>query len=83
MEHILKLQEINGYGSKFFDWNIKYESAIYNNKIEPQEYDFFKFSSNKRLIKDYLLRKKGVTFTGSLCDAAKKYLFNITSSNLN
>ena len=47
------------------------------------KFSHFKFSSNKRLIKDYLLRKKGVTFTGSLCDAAKKYLFNITSSNLN
>ena len=80
MDHILKLQEINGYGCKFFDWNLNYENALYNNKLEPQEYKFFKFSSNYGVIKDYLSRKKGVTFTGALCETAKKYLFNITNS---
>ena len=70
MKNILKLQEINGCGAKFFDWNPEY------NLLEPQESKFFKFSSNL-LIKDYLSQKKGITFTGPLCDAAKKYLFNI------
>ena len=79
MEHILKIQELNGYGCKFFNWDTKYEDALYNNKLEPQEYNFFKFSSNP-VIKDYLSRNKGVTFTGALCDKAKKYLFNITNS---
>tara|TARA_B100000795_G_scaffold193995_1_gene148261 strand:+ start:2550 stop:3893 length:1344 start_codon:yes stop_codon:yes gene_type:complete len=79
MEHILKIQELNGYGCKFFNWDTKYEDALYNNKLEPQEYNFFKFSSNP-VIKDYLSRNKGVTFTGALCDIAKKYLFNITNS---
>lgn len=79
-EHILKIQEINGYGCKFFNWDTNYENALYNNKLEPQEYNFFKFSSNHSVIKDYLSRNKGITFTGALCDVAKKYLFNITNS---
>ena len=75
MKNILKLQEINGCGAKFFDWNPEYKNAL----LEPQESKFFKFSTNL-LIKDYLSQKKGITFTGPLCDAAKKYLFNITNS---
>jgi hypothetical protein len=78
MKNILKLQEINGCGAKFFDWNPEYKNTLYN--LEPQEYNFFKFSSNHNVIKDYLSRKKGITFTGCLCDSAKKYLFNITNS---
>ena len=73
MENILKIQETNGNGFKFFKCK-----AIFNN-LEPQEPTFFKFSSNSILINDYLKKKFGITLTGPLCDTAKKYLFNLTN----
>jgi len=74
IEHILKIQS----GCKFFNWPIEYKNAMYNNKLEPQESSFFNFSSDKHVIKKFLNNKKGVTFTGILCESARKYLFNIT-----
>ena len=74
IEHILKIQG----DCKFFHWPIEYKNALYNNKLEPQKASFFNFSSHKHVIKKFLNNNKGVTFTGILCESARKYLFNIT-----
>lgn len=75
MSNIFKIQDHNRCGCKFFDWEIKYDVAMLNNKLEPQNAEFFKFSPNN--VSEFLNRNYGVTYTGPLCDNAKKYLFNI------
>lgn len=78
MSNIFKIQDHNRCGCKFFDWNIEYDVAMLNNKLEPQNADFFKFSPNN--VSEFFNRNYGVTYTGPLCDDAKKYLFNVYKS---
>ena len=76
MKHIFKLQQKNGNFLKIIPKQISPRSEKFCN-IEPQTLEQFKGDCNFRNIAHFLHYDYYVTYTGSLCYSAKKYLFNL------
>jgi hypothetical protein len=76
MTNIFKLQHKHGNFLKIFPKYVSPNSEKFCN-IEPQTFEQFKRDCNFRNIAYFLNKDNYVTYTGTLCHDAKKYLFNL------